>query len=138
MLNCYLKNYKNAIQNFDEALKINPKFASAYLQRAFAKGKLNLHKASISDYRKSLLLDSKNDKSYYFIALEYEKLNDFKSALLNLNKAIEINEYLPEYYLKRGKLLLKTSKVSEGCKDISKSNQLGGIYKLKYPKINCK
>ena len=71
------------------------------------------------------------------LAADKKQMEDAEAKKIR-DKAIEINEYLPEYYLKRGKLLLKTSKVSEGCKDISKSNQLGGIYKLKYPKINCK
>ena len=71
------------------------------------------------------------------MALEYEKNNDIENSIVTISKAIEINPYNPEYYLKRGQLLLKTTKGNKGCEDIKKSKEFGGIYQFNYKKYNC-
>ncbi|MDA2920748.1 tetratricopeptide repeat protein [Desulfobacterota bacterium AH_259_B03_O07] len=41
-------DYKGAIQNYTKAIELNPKYATAYINRAAAKGKLGKFKEAVS------------------------------------------------------------------------------------------
>lgn len=138
LLNYYLKDYKNTIQNLNRAIELNPNLAAAYFYRAQAFGKTNYTYESISDYKKYLEFDTKNDIAYFNMALEYEKNKELDISIVTISKAIEINPYDPEYYLKRGQLLLKSTNGIKGCEDVITSKKLGGIYQFDYKKYKCK
>lgn len=59
-LNHYLvEDYKDAIQDFDTSVKLNPDFSDAYIQRAKAKSKSKNFMGAMADYNRA-----RNDKFY--------------------------------------------------------------------------
>ena len=54
---CYAKNYEEAIKNFNEALKLNPNYASAYINRGIAYIGLNNFKQPIEDATKAIKIN---------------------------------------------------------------------------------
>ena len=59
------KNF-GAIQDFDKAININPKNASAYLGRGLAKHNLGQPIEAIQDYDKAIVLNPNNALAYWF------------------------------------------------------------------------
>lgn len=45
-----LEDYKGAIEDFDEAIRLNPKHADSYLARAITKNKIDDHAGAIEDF----------------------------------------------------------------------------------------
>ena len=60
-----LKQYKEAIADYDKAIELNPKDADTYYNRGAAKNHLKQHKEAIADYDKAIELDPKDADAYY-------------------------------------------------------------------------
>lgn len=85
-------------QQLDDALKLlnksladNPNNADAYYYRATIYDAQNKYHLAIDDYKKSIKLNPEQPVTNYMIAIDYENLQDIKSALTYYNKFI--NEY---------------------------------------------
>ena len=59
-----LKQYKEAIADYDKAIELNPKDAKAYNNRGVAKRQLKQYKEAITDYDKAIKLNPKDVKAY--------------------------------------------------------------------------
>lgn len=59
------ENLERALEDFNNALEINPRNASALNYKAFVNYKLNNFAESIEDYNKAIDIDSNNAMSYY-------------------------------------------------------------------------
>ncbi len=107
-----MKDYEKAISFFNKTIKRNPKDDSSYLFRGGAKMNTKDYSGAISDFRKAISI-SKNDKisshSHYGIASIYVEMEDYKSAKIELDRAIDLglkSEYIfnslchTKYYLK--------------------------------------
>ncbi len=53
----YQGDYQAAISDYDEAIRLNPKYTIAYNNRGFAKSKLGDLEGAISDYDTAIRLD---------------------------------------------------------------------------------
>jgi len=122
----YLKDYKAAIQDFTKAIQLNPAFAFAYANRGIAKYALGDKKDACLDWSKAgelgdtVAYDNINKycKSDYInnnttntgqTAEEYFKTGtakyhseDYKGAIQDFNKSIELNPKYAEPYCNRG------------------------------------
>ncbi|MBS1638124.1 MAG: tetratricopeptide repeat protein [Bacteroidetes bacterium] len=63
------KDYKGAIEYFNKAIELNPKFAYSYSNRGYSKLKLGDIKGAYQDIRKSIELDNTNSYAYKNLAL---------------------------------------------------------------------
>ena len=66
-----------------------------------------------------------------------EKEINYDKSLKDLNKAIELKENDNSYFL-RGLVYIKLGQKEKGCKDLSKSGELGNTDAYEKIKINCK
>jgi tetratricopeptide (TPR) repeat protein len=86
-----LKEYKNAIHNFDIVIEANPKVEGAYHDRGVAKLQLNDFYGAISDF--SYALDNKladPKLAYENRADAYLKVGDYDNAIRDYTQAIKI------------------------------------------------
>lgn len=91
-------------QKYDEALSLlnqsivdNPKNADAYYYRASVYDAQNKPQLAINDYKKSLQFNNNQDVTYYLIAIDYDNLNNFTSALEYYKKFINVYKTDDEY-----------------------------------------
>jgi tetratricopeptide (TPR) repeat protein len=82
------QDYKGAIQDFDQALKLNAKMAETYLNRGIAYSSLNNSTAALADYSQAIQLNRTLGSAYLNRADEYIILNQNPKAIADLRQAI--------------------------------------------------
>lgn len=85
-------NYKEAIRKLDEAIKIDPKNARAYINRGTNKSALEDFEGAILDYQKVLELIPGNRLSLFNIGNNYKRLGKPELAVENYNKALHLKD----------------------------------------------
>ena len=136
-----LNKYKEAIQDYDEAIKINPKHAPAYHNRGNAKAELGLHeedkleklnkyKEAIQDYDKTIEINLYYEPAYYGRGNAKFSLGQYKEAIQDYDEALKINpDYAPAYY-NRGLAKDKLGLYEEAKEDFKKANELDSNIKI--------
>jgi len=116
---------RGAIQDFNEALMINPNYDFAYFNRAKVYEELNLFDNALADINKAIKLNNKSD--YYMSrAIIYKSLKETEKSLNDFNKAIELNPKNGFAYINRGYLKREQLNDKKGAeKDIKMAGKLG-------------
>ena len=99
------KNYKEAINYFSEAIKLDPNSPETYYNRANAKVNLddkNLYKSAVEDYSWAIKLNDEFAAAYYNRGLINRSLGNPEDSIKDFDKAIELNYNLEESYYVRG------------------------------------
>ena len=127
--NCYYDtgNIDLAIRDFDQALAIDPNYASAYSNRGTAyKHRGNLDRA-IRDYDRSLELDPGDADTYYNRANAYRDKCDLGRAIQDYNKAIGMNKNpsVGDVYYSRGIAWLRLAEWEKARSDFADARNLG-------------
>ncbi|MDF1665086.1 MAG: tetratricopeptide repeat protein [Planctomycetota bacterium] len=84
------KQYQKALQDFNIAIKIDPRCSSAYNNRALLHSYLGKHREAIQDYDQCLLITPTMTESYYNRALSKEKIGDKKGAIEDYEQLIQL------------------------------------------------
>ena len=96
-----LKNYKGAIEDFNQAIKLNPKNAESYINRGTARDYLKDYKREIEDFNKGIELDSKNGYAYLMRGLANISLRQKSKGCLDFSKAGELGNKVAYEFIKR-------------------------------------
>jgi tetratricopeptide (TPR) repeat protein/S1-C subfamily serine protease len=96
---------RQAIQEFNTAIQINPRYARAYFTRAYLYGQLREFPQAARDYGQAIALEPKFLQAYRNRGLlrAYE-LNDFKGALADYSQLIALEPRNEQAYYNRGNL----------------------------------
>jgi tetratricopeptide (TPR) repeat protein len=82
--------FDKAIQKYTEAIRLNPKCAEAYNQRALCFWfRYNLEQA-IADFGNAIRIEPDAAVAYFYRACAYQSMN-YKKALADLNRVIELS-----------------------------------------------
>jgi tetratricopeptide (TPR) repeat protein len=96
--------YDEAIDKYNKALEIDPRFVTAYRTR----GKVYLlkgqHDIAISDYTKAIELNPRYAQAYFYRAHAYQLIGELDKAVSDYTKAIEINPRYAAAYNNRGNI----------------------------------
>ena len=84
------KNYVEAFEILDNAIKQYPENAQLYYYRALVSDALGRNSAQISDLQKAISLDPSYYISYYQLGIAYEKINDERNALISYERFLSI------------------------------------------------
>ena len=108
-VNYHESNYQEAIENYTQAIKLDPNNAYAYFNRGVAKAKLKGYPEAIKDYTEAIRLDPNSAEAYYNRGGVKSDLGDYQEARKDYDKAIEIDPKNAPAYNNRGiaKALLK-------------------------------
>ena len=88
-----------AIKAFNEAIKIDPKYAPAYYYRGFAYSVQNKPDQAISEYTQVIQIDPKYKEAYYQRGTLKGQNGDFDGALADFGEVIKLDpKYAPAYY----------------------------------------
>ena len=158
-----LKWYKGAIEDYTKAIEINPNYAYAYYNRGNVKQDLNDFKGAIEDYTKFIEVDTILDDislqtimirkigefeypisnpssigAYRARASSKEKLKDFKGAIADYSKAIEIDSKSWDHYYYRGWAKYYSNDMIGACQDARKAKELGSVRHNNLSDVACK
>ena len=91
-LNC--KQYSEAIADYDKAIELDPRSASAYYNRGVTKYNLKEYSEAIADYDKAIELDPNFALAYYARGLACRELGKEEEAKMkDFKKAQELADY---------------------------------------------
>jgi tetratricopeptide (TPR) repeat protein len=86
-----LKQYEDALSDFDEAVRLGPPVAIAYLHRAIVKCHLLKFDDALPDYNRSLELDPYDERAYFNRGkLKFMLKYDEEDVIADLEKAIRL------------------------------------------------
>ena len=122
-----VKDYRNAIPSFDRAIQLNPNYAEAYNNRAYAKVLSGDYIGTVIDCHNALRVMSKSPSpiTYNNLGRAFRELNQLDSALKYFDKAISINPNFADGYFERGMAKHQQLNLSGACEDWNKAKNLG-------------
>lgn len=82
-----LDDYKGAIADYTQAIRLKPDYANAYYNRGNAKGQLGQHYAAIADYDTAIRLKPDDALAYVGRGVAKARLGQYRKARLNLRSA---------------------------------------------------
>ena len=120
----FFQNYKSAVEYENEAIRLDPAQSDYYLNRGFAKLKLNQFEHAIEDLTISLS-KGKSDKGYFDRAVAYSQLKMYAKAIDDFNTSLSMNADNAEAIYYRGLTFKYMNRNEEACKDFKHSLELG-------------
>ena len=94
-------DFEGAIREFTQAIRLNPKFVSAYVNRGIAKSDLGKLNAAVADYDVAISLDPDYALAYVARGVAKRKLGKHHAAIADFDTAIRINPDA-DTYIHRG------------------------------------
>ena len=95
-------DYRGAIADYTEAIRLKPDFAYAYGNRGAVKSKLGQHFAAITDYDIAIRLKPNFAQAYNNRGLTKDKLEQYAAAVADYNTAIRLESNFALAYNNRG------------------------------------
>ncbi len=119
----YLKegSYRNAIRNFTEAIRMNPKDAVVYSYRATAYDKLGEHQKAIDDCTSAIGLNPEDAVAYVNRGNSRAKLKQYREAIADYTKAIDVDPDYAPAFRQRGASQFILEQNQKAIEDFSKA-----------------
>jgi len=118
-------NYKGAIEDYDGAIKINPKYVQAWYNRGFSKGMYQDFSGAITDFNEAIQLYPSHYQAYNNRGNAKGMLGDYKNALTDFTEALRIKPDYSEAFFNRGVTKLRFGLTPDACDDWHKAIGLG-------------
>ena len=116
--------FKEAIADFNTAIKINPGFYQAYANRALVQRRENKDDLAFADYNQSIQINGSYAVAYVGRGNMYRQRKQFDLALADFNKAIELDGTDPRAFHNRGLIYQAQSQHTQAIDDFSKAISL--------------
>jgi serine/threonine protein kinase len=120
------QDFSGALDNYNKAIELNPKYADAYRNRGTLKfGQFDDLSGALADYSKAIELDPQCDSSdYNNRGMVKENLHDISGALSDYSKAIEIDPKCNIAYSNRGLLKGSLNDITGALADFNKAIEI--------------
>jgi tetratricopeptide (TPR) repeat protein len=96
------KDFKGAIADYTEAIRLNPNYIDAYNERGIVRYDLKDFQGAIADYNSALKINPNYAQAYNNRGLAREELKDLQGAIADYNSALKINPNDADAYYNRG------------------------------------
>ena len=126
------KEYRRAIELYDEAIRVNPKNAIAYGNRALAHSYLTEYAEAIEDNNIAVSLDPKYAGAFRNRGATYAALGQHQQALEDYNKAIALDPNDAIVYNNRGNSYDDLKQYEHAIQDYDKAIALNPKYATAY------
>ena len=117
--------HREAILDFDRAIRLDINLLPAYLERGRAFQKLGDYRQAIDNYNLILKKDPQNKTAYCERGSAYMQLEFFPLAILDCAKAIELDPRYARAYLDRGISYQRIGNAHKGIEDFKIAAGLG-------------
>jgi len=130
----YKRNYvwKDDLTLWKDVVLKSPDKARPYHNRGSAYGDIGQHITAITDFTKTIELDSTYVMAYYNRGVSYEKTGQWEKALADYSKAIQIDSKYSSAYSNRGVVLGTHGQLDEAISDFSKAIALDANFVAAY------
>src|SRR5262245_28839780 len=89
---------KQAIADYDRAIELDPRMASAFRGRAVARQDLGDLAGALTDFDRAIDLDPQSYVAYFGRGTLHRIMGDSEAELADLNQALQLNPRLTEAY----------------------------------------
>ncbi len=114
-------HWKEAINAYNESIRLRPDNAVAYSNRGVAKRNLGQYKAALTDSNKAIKLDPDNAAAYNNRGYAKTNLGQYEEALTDSNKAIKLDPDNAAAYDTRGVAKAGLGRLNEAREDYQKA-----------------
>ena len=114
-----MRIYQDAITAYDEAIRLQPDFANAYVNRGLAKEKLGQHESAIMDYSSAIKINPALAGAYNNRGSVQRRLGQHFLALEDLNTAIQLDPRYVKAYVNRGNAKNSLGHPNEALEDFN-------------------
>ena len=118
------KDYKGAIRDFDEAIRLKPDDAAAYNSRGSAKSNLGDKQGAIKDFDEAIRLKPDYADAYWFRGAAKLNLGDNQGAIKDFDEAIRLKPDYADAYWFRGAAKLNLGDKQGAVKDFDEAIRL--------------
>ncbi|MBD2437207.1 protein kinase domain-containing protein [Nostoc sp. FACHB-110] len=96
------QDFRGAIEDYTQAININPNFAMAYFNRGNAHDEIGHIKIAIKDYTQAININPNFAMAYFKRGNAYNELEDKQAAIEDYTQAINMNPNFADAYFNRG------------------------------------
>lgn len=114
------KDYKQALSDMDEAIRLQPKFAGYFINRAFIRYRLDDYFGAMSDYDYALQLDPSNFVALYNRALLRMEVHDYNKAIDDFSQVLKMRPQEYRALYNRAILYREIGDMQNALKDIDR------------------
>ncbi len=119
-----LGDKQGAIENYNQALKINPNLVQAYYNRGIVRAELGNKPGAIDDYNQAIKINPNYADAYYNRGVVRAELGNKPGAIDDYNQAIKINPNDALAYYNRGIVYLELGDKQKAKEDLQRAAQL--------------
>jgi len=135
----FLRNdFVGALNDYDSALFLRPKYAEDLMSRGLVKMKLKKYLEANEDFKMSLEKDRSLIKNYVHLGNTYQKLDDFQNAIDHYQLYLTLHGDDARVYYNKGIAEYNSDKIQEACVSLKKSLSLGEEKAKKVIETVCK
>ncbi|WP_017295451.1 serine protease [Geminocystis herdmanii] len=124
--------YEKAIDEYNQALKINPNFAESYFYRGSTYGTINKYDNAISDLNQALKINPTFAHAYLSRGIIYANQQQYTKAISDLNEALKINPNFAYAYYNRGTSYLYLKQYEKALSDLNEALKINPNYAEAY------
>jgi tetratricopeptide (TPR) repeat protein len=119
-----LGEYRRAIQDYDQALRLDPGYAVVYSNRGVAYGDLGEYRRAIQDHDQALRLDPDDAIAYTNRGEAYRNLGEYRRAIADHDQALRLDPGSAIAYNNRAWALYLVGRNAEALGDVDRSLSL--------------
>lgn len=123
--------FKDAIRDFNDAIKLHPDYAEAHEYRGVAKVRLGNFDDGIADLSKAIQL-TPSARAYYNRGVANEEAGKYDAAITDFNEAIALDENYANAYNHRGAARAALGLFDDAVDDYNKAIELNADLALAY------
>ena len=127
-----LQKYELALDEYNQAIEINPNYAMAYYNRGVLYYDQKKYELALADWNKAIELNPNFTDAYYNRGNLYFNQQKYELALADWNKAIELNPNFAKAYYNRGVLYRLQEKYDLALADWNKAIEINPNYAEAY------
>jgi protein O-mannosyl-transferase len=121
-----LQDYKGAEEDFGTALKLDPRYSSAYSNRGLVRyERLSDFTGAIRDFDLAISLDPKDPYAYYNRGNAKLRSGKFAEALPDYDRVLQLEPKFAAAFFNKGVAFLKLNNLDGACLNWSQASDLG-------------
>jgi len=120
---CNSQDYDCQIENYSQAIRLDPNYAVAYHKRGFAYDDKGEYDRAIADYNETIRLDP-NASAYYNRGIAYSNKGDYDRSIADYNEAIHLDPNHTFAYVGRGVAYANKGNKEQAIADYKKALEL--------------